>query len=158
MSTKNITRALLALGGLLALAGLTGCATVVQGEYQVVSVGTRTPAGAVSGVTCQLMNKKGIHYVTTPGTLSVYRDASDMRVTCDKPGLPTTTTIFKARPKPLVAGNILLPIGVLVDHVTGAGYGYPAAMEVAMTGEVTDATTTGQQQPWWRRWSGRESK
>lgn len=155
MSTKNLTRAALALGGLLALAGLSGCATVVQGEYQVVQVGTRTAAGAVSGVTCQLMNKKGIHYVTTPGSLSVYRDASDMKVTCDKPGLPTTTTVFKAQPKPLVAGNILLPIGALVDHVTGAGYGYPAAMEVTMTGEATDALATGQQQPWWRSWTGR---
>ena len=155
MSTKNITRAALALGALLALAGLTGCATVVQGEYQVVSVGTRTPSGEVSGVTCQLMNKQGIHYVTTPGSLSVYRDASDMKVTCDKPGLPTTTTVFKAQPKPLVAGNLLLPIGVLVDHVTGAGYGYPARMEVMMTGEATSAIATGQQQPWWRGWMGR---
>ena len=155
MSTNTITRATLTLGGLLALAGLTGCATVVQGEYQVVSVATRTPGGEVSGVTCQLMNKQGIHYVTTPGTLSVYRDASDMRVTCDKPGLPTTTTVFKAQPKPLVAGNLLLPIGVLVDHVTGAGYGYPAKMEVMMTGEATNAIATGQQQSWWRGWMGR---
>lgn len=150
MSTKKIIRTMFALGSLVALAGMSGCATIVQGEYQVVSVGTRTSAGEVKGVTCQLMNKKGIHYVTTPGSLSVYRDSSDMKVTCDKPGLPTTTTVFKPRPKPLVAGNILMPLGVAVDHFSGAGYGYPEAMEVIMTGEVTDATTTGQQKPWWR--------
>lgn len=155
MSTKKIVRTVLKLGAALALSSLAACASLVQGEYQVVSVGTRTPNGEVSGVTCQLMNKKGIHYVTTPGTLSVYRDASDMRITCDKPGLPTTTTIFKAQPKPLMAGNLLLPIGALVDHETGAGYGYPDTMQVTMTGEVTNAIATGQQQPWWRGWTGR---
>lgn len=149
MSTKNITRAIVALGSLLALAGMSGCATVVQGEYQVVAVQTLTPAGDVGGVNCQVMNKKGIHYVTTPASLSVYRDASPMRVTCEKPGLPTTVATFKPRPKPLVAGNILLPIGVLVDHVTGAGYGYPEVMQVTMTGGETDATPSARWAPWW---------
>ena len=149
MSTKNITRAIVALGSLLALAGMSGCATVVQGEYQVVSVQTRTPTETVSGATCKVENKKGIHYVTTPASLSVYRDASPMRVTCEKPGLPTTVATFKPRPKPLVAGNILLPIGVLVDHVTGAGYGYPEVMQVTMTGGETDATPSARWAPWW---------
>lgn len=147
MSTKKIIRAALALGGVLALAGMSGCATVVYGEYQVVAVETRTPTESVSGVTCKLQNKKGIHYVTTPASLSVYRDYGDMVVTCEKPGLPTTTARFKSKTRYATAGNILLPIGAVVDTASGAAYSYPAVMQVTMDGSVAEPTTS--RLPYW---------
>lgn len=142
MSTRNIIRAACIVGSLLAMAGMSGCATAIYGEYQSVAVETRTPEGSVSGATCKLENKKGIHYVTTPGRLSVYRDYGDMTVTCDKPGLPTTVARFKSKTRYATAGNILMPIGAVVDVASGSAYSYPDVMQVTMDGTVAAPTVS----------------
>ena len=142
MGTNNVIRAVLTLGGALALAGMTGCASITTGDEQVVSVETYSAAGPVSGATCQLQNKKGFYYITTPGSLRVFRDYGDMTVTCDKPGLATSAMRFKSRTGYTVAGNILMPIGAMVDVATGAAYGYPALMRVKMDDGVTGTAAT----------------
>ena len=142
MSTRNIIRAARHLGGVLALAGMTGCASITSGDEQVVSVETYSPAGAVSGANCKLQNKKGFYYITTPGSLRVFRDYGDLTVTCDKPGLPTSIVRFKSKTGYTVAGNILFPIGAMVDVASGAAYAYPALMRVMMNDGSTDATAT----------------
>ena len=142
MGTNNVIRAALHLGGVLALAGMTGCASITTGDEQVVSVETYSPAGPVSGATCQLQNKKGFYYLTTPGSLRVFRDYGDMTITCDKPGMPTSVMRFKSKTGYTVAGTILVPIGAMIDVATGAAYGYPALMRVMMNDGVTGAAAT----------------
>lgn len=142
MSTSKITRAALSLGCVLALSGLAGCASITSGDEQIVSVETYSPAGAVTGANCKLQNKKGFYYITTPGTLRVLRDYGDMTVTCDKPGLPTSIVRVKSKIGYTVAGNILFPIGAMVDHASGAAYGYPALMRIMMNDGGTGATAT----------------
>lgn len=139
MSTKKIIRTALHLGGVLALAGMAGCASMTTGDDQVVYVETYSAAGAVSGATCKLQNKKGFYYITTPGSLRVLRDAGDMTVTCDKPGLPTSIVRVKSKMGYTVAGNILFPIGAMVDHASGAAYAYPALMRIEMNDGATAA-------------------
>ena len=140
MSTRNIIRTALHLGGMLALAGMTGCASITSGDEQIVSVETHSPAGPVSGASCKLQNKKGFYYITTPGSLRVFRDYGDLTVTCDKPGLPTSIVRVKSKPGYTVAGNILFPIGAMVDHASGAAYAYPALMRIMMNEGSTNAT------------------
>ncbi|MFC5459711.1 hypothetical protein [Massilia niabensis] len=142
MRTTTLIRTGLTLGGLLALAGMTGCASVTTGDEQVVSVETYSPAGPVSGATCKLQNKKGFYYITTPGSLRVFRDYGDMTVTCDKPGLPTSIVRVKSKTGYTVAGNILFPIGAMVDAFSGAAYAYPALIRISMNDGVTGATAT----------------
>lgn len=140
MSIGKIIRAALHLAGGLALAGLAGCASITSGDDQVVFVETYSAAGPVSGASCKLQNKKGFYYITTPGSLRVLRDYGDMTVTCDKPGLPTSIVRVKSKTGYTVAGNILFPIGAMVDVASGAAYAYPALMRINMSEGGTGAT------------------
>ena len=144
MSTKKMTRASRGLGIVLALAGLTGCASIVNGTNQVVSVETRAAAGSVNGASCKLQNDKGVYYVTTPGTVTVHRAYGDMVVTCDKSGLPTSVATFKSSTKAMLAGNLIFggAIGAGVDMASGAAYDYPALLQIMMKDGITDATAT----------------
>ena len=144
MSTKKIIRASHGLGAVLVFAGLTGCASIVNGTNQVVSVETRAPGGSVSGANCKLQNDKGVFYVTTPGTVTVRRAYGDMVVTCDKSGMPTTTASFKSSTKAMLAGNIIFggAIGAGVDIASGAAYDYPALLQIMMKDGITEATAT----------------
>lgn len=144
MRTQKTMRAGLGLAAIAVLASLTGCASIVSGTNQVVSVETRAPAGTVSGASCKLQNEKGVYYVTTPGTVTVHRAYGDMTVTCDKTGLPTTVATFKSSTKGMLAGNILFggAIGAGVDIASGAAYDYPALLQIMMNDGINDATAT----------------
>jgi hypothetical protein len=144
MSTKKIIRTGLCLGAMLAFAALTGCASIVNGTNQVVSVETRAGSDSVSGASCKLQNDKGVYYVTTPGTVTVHRAYGDMLVTCDKSGMPTTTASFKSSTKGMLAGNIIFggAIGAGVDMASGAAYDYPALLQIMMNDGITQATAT----------------
>lgn len=43
-----------------------GCASIVNGHNQSVSVEAKSDAGAISGANCKLTNNKGTWFVTTP--------------------------------------------------------------------------------------------
>ena len=144
MNINSIVRLTCLLGTGMALASLTGCASIVSGTNQVVSVETLVPAGKVAGANCKLQNDKGVYFVTTPGTVTVHRAYGDISVTCDKAGMAPTTTNFKSSTKGMLAGNILFGgvIGVGVDAATGAAYDYPALLQIMMTDSINDATAT----------------
>ena len=58
-------------------AWLGGCASIVNGQNQSVSVEARNETGAVAGVNCKLSNNKGTWFVTTPGSTTVQRSYQD---------------------------------------------------------------------------------
>lgn len=113
---------------------LTGCASIVNGSNQVLSVETRNSAGPVIGANCKLENPKGVYYVTTPGTVSVNRAYDELNVKCEKaqeqPGLASV----KSNTKAMAFGNIIFGgvIGAAVDVGTGAAYDYPMLITVLM--------------------------
>lgn len=119
---------------LLGTSLLTGCASIVNGSSQVVSVDTRHKGQTLSGASCQLNNGKGVFYVTTPGTITVHRGYDDMNIKCDKDGYASGIATVKSSTKPMAFGNILFggPIGVAVDAGTGAAYDYPSIITVIM--------------------------
>jgi len=115
-------------------ASLTGCASIVSGTSQVVSVETLHSTGNVAGATCKLENDKGVYYVTTPGTVTVHRAYGDMNVKCEKPGFDAGLATVKSSTKGMMAGNIVFGgfIGAGVDAASGAAYDYPALFQVMM--------------------------
>lgn len=127
-------RAALMAAVLAGAAGLTGCASIVSGTSQVVSVETLHPSGNVAGASCKLENDKGVYYVTTPGTVTVHRAYGDMNVKCEKAGYDAGLATFKSSTKGMMAGNILFGgiIGAGVDASTGAAYDYPALFQVVL--------------------------
>lgn len=131
---ESFLRAALMASVLAGAAGLTGCASIVSGTSQVVSVETLHPSGNVAGATCKLENDKGVYYVTTPGTVTVHRAYGDMNVKCEKPGYDAGLASFKSSTKGMMAGNILFGgvIGAGVDASTGAAYDYPTLLQVVL--------------------------
>lgn len=101
-----------------------GCASIVTGQDQLVSVTTPNCPGSA----CTLKNEEGTYYVhQTPGNVSVDREYGDLIVTCTKLGNAPFSMNVSSSTKGMAFGNILLGggIGAIVDAGTGAAYDYP---------------------------------
>lgn len=111
---------------------LSGCASIVSGTSESVSVMT-TP---VSRATCTLTNGKGTWYIPeTPGSVVVHKSSSYLNVDCQKAGYYDGYAAVKSKLKPMIAGNIIFggAIGAGVDAYDGAGFAYPTNIQVLMT-------------------------
>lgn len=130
----------------VAALGLGGCASIVNGTSQVLSV--ITPP--VKDANCELTNSKGSFYVAhTPGTISVHRAYGDMHVKCTKPGYEDAMIIVKSTTKKMAFGNILFGgvIGAGVDMANGAAYNYPEQIVVPMRPLGTPAAQAAPAKP-----------
>lgn len=135
---KNMKKILLALSLIAIFNLLFGCASIVSGVHQSVSVDT----GHVTGAICSLENDKGKWYVNqTPVSVMVHRSSKDLLITCEKKGYGITTQKFTSKTKALVWGNLIFfpfyiiigpIIGASTDIVDGAAYDYPTNMSLAM--------------------------
>lgn len=122
-------------GAALAIATLcTGCASIVTGHNQSLSVDTHSRGEPVAGAHCKLENDKGIWYATTPGTVVVRRSYEDLNVRCEKEGFQPGITAAKSTTKGMAFGNILFGgiIGAAVDAGSGAAYDYPGLIKVEL--------------------------
>ena len=117
---------------LLSLAGmLPGCATVINGSNQNITVST-SPAGAQcavdrAGTRLGMINP-------TPGSLRIDKSKNDLTVTCEKDGFRTATVLQTASFGGATFGNILLGggVGFIVDAASGANYSYPSEVRLDM--------------------------
>ncbi len=112
------------------LAVLTGgCATIVDGGGQVISVNT-----VPSGASCTFdRNGHRIGMIaSTPGTLAVDKSRKTIVVTCDKPGYQTVMGSDASQAGGMIFGNLIFGsvIGVIVDLATGADYEYGSSIFV----------------------------
>ncbi|SAL07720.1 hypothetical protein AWB81_08252 [Caballeronia arationis] len=119
---------------LATLAVISGCASIVEGENQQITIRTSMDGWNVTGASCKLTNSKGNWFTTSPGTVTVPRAYDDLRVACDKSGLAGGTLTVKSSTKGMAFGNILAggPVGAGVDVGTGAAYDYPSNLTVRM--------------------------
>lgn len=144
------TRRAAALAVMTGASLITGCASIVNGTNQVVSVEARHKGQQVVGAQCSLINPKGTFYVTTPGTVTINRAYDDLNVKCEKDGMQPGLVAVKSSTKGMAFGNILFGgfIGAAVDTSSGAAYDYPTLISVIM-GEVTTQSPAlqTQQQP-----------
>lgn len=105
---------------------LPGCASIVTGQNQSITV--QTPA--CDGASCKLTNDKGTWIVKAPGSVTVTRAYGDLTVTCSKEGAAAETNTVASSTKAMAAGNIIFGgvIGAGVDIATGAAYDYPTVI------------------------------
>ena len=134
--------------GLIASLALTlcfgGCASIVSGHNQSLSVVSKNQGADHSGARCTLVNDKGSWFATTPGTVTVRRSFDALTVTCTADGAEPGSAKVKSTTKPMAFGNILFGgfIGVGVDVSTGAAFDYPEILTVHMGRFMdTEATT-----------------
>lgn len=116
----------------------TGCASIVNGTSQTLSVETRLKGASVAGASCKMVNDNGTWFVTTPGSVTVHRSGADLSVTCSKEGVDPGIGSIKSSTKGMAFGNILFggPIGAGVDIANGSAFDYPPLIQIEM-GETT---------------------
>lgn len=110
----SAARILLAFVGMIPFC-LTGCATVVNGRHQALSINSNPP-----GATFEVDGFTG----TTPSTVKVKRSSSYHKVAIQMPGYQPTEQTVGRRWSPWVAGNILIGgiPGILLDVGTGGAF------------------------------------
>jgi hypothetical protein len=116
---------------LLCLPLLAGCATIMEGTGQSMSISTN-PAGALCNV-----DRTGTHLgtiVTTPGSLRVDKGKADITVSCSKEGYQAASVEQSPKFVATTFGNILLGglVGVVVDAASGANFDYPAEVRLEL--------------------------
>ena len=122
---KNVIKQVMMLTSASVFAVLaTGCASIVNGQNQPVSVST----GKVQGATCALQNNKGKWFVpSTPGSVTVQRSYQDLTVDCQKKGYAPADQKVASKTKGMAFGNLVFGgvIGAGVDMADGAAYDCP---------------------------------
>lgn len=112
----------------------TGCASIVSGRTQSVSVNT----DPIKGASCKLENNKGAWYIpATPGSVIINRSYENLSVECQKKGYPKMTKSVSSSTKAIALGNALFgfvggPVGGAVDVATGAAYDYPQEIRMSI--------------------------
>ena len=123
----------------------SGCASIVSGTNQSVSVVTHSASGEpFTGATCSLVNDKGSWYVTTPGSVTVHRSYGPLAVDCTKEGSEPGRLSVVSSTKVMAAGNIIFGgvVGVGVDVATGSAFDYPESIHVNMGTPKAAGSTT----------------
>jgi hypothetical protein len=127
---------------LVLLGLLSGCASFEHGSAQNVTVVTPD----VEGASCTLTDSKGLvsEIASTPGNTKVKRGNGPVSVICKKTGYTTGAGQLKEGISEAVYGNIFIPVGFLVDSLTGSGEGYVSTIDIDMEPVSTKAGS----KPW----------
>jgi hypothetical protein len=126
-----IMKNLALLSACFSLSLLTGCASIVSGTQQKITILTPPAQGA----RCALENNKGKWYVThTPNSIVVHRSSKDLFITCEKPGYEKSSSKVQSKLKGLIFGNIFLGgiIGGGIDVANGSAFDYPQEVKIPM--------------------------
>jgi len=116
----------------IAVAGfaLSGCATILEGTTQNVSVLTAPAEGAQ----CTLKNSEGTWFVTTPGSTTVHKTKNDMTIDCTKAGYTPAHVVATSHFGATTAGNVIVGglVGIGVDAASGANFHYDSPITVPL--------------------------
>lgn len=132
------------LGSALAAASLlSGCATIVSGSDQTVSVQAvdQQSHKPIKGASCALRTMNGMSYVVhgNPGATTLLRDSGSLTLKCEAPAYYqksiATGTSFNA----WTLGNVIFWPGAIVDVATGAYKKYPSHITVVMSHDKEDS-------------------
>jgi hypothetical protein len=102
---------------------LAGCATIVKGTTQLVSIDTPGAPGAK----CKLVSPAvGTMEVTTPANVTLAKGSEAIAVSCRKQCFTDGTSTIASNTEAMAAGNIIAGgiIGLGVDAATGAMHKY----------------------------------
>ena len=116
---------------LLLLSLLPGCATLVNGTSQTVTVATTPPSASC---TLDRVGARVGVIPQTPGSLRIDKSKNELSVTCSKDGFDTATVTRSPSFSGATFGNIIAGglVGVVVDAASGANYAYPDTIELAL--------------------------
>lgn len=124
---------------LLAIAtlSLTGCATILAGRSQTLTVQTNPP-----GATCELTRDGRIigSVNSSPGAVTIDKTKHDISVLCKKPGYQDATAFIESGSEGATFANILAGGGVgwAIDSAAGADNKYADVTTITLSpvGEI----------------------
>jgi len=100
----------------------------------------------VSGATCTLSNTQGKWSVVTPGSVTVQKSTSVIKIVCMKDGWQNGVGYLSSRVPAMAQAGMMLPyVGILsaaVDGSTGAGNEYPSSITISMKEVVAGPSAT----------------
>jgi uncharacterized protein YceK len=116
---------------------LSGCASIVTGSSQKVTVNTPPTTGA----DCTLTSSEGTWNVSSPGTVSISKTKHDVNVHCTKAGYQDADAAVPSGFQAWTLGNLILGgiPGLVIDLATGATNEYPSEITVPMTQKTAAA-------------------
>ena len=130
--------------GLYAVSGivgilLIGCATIVKGTTQIVSVETPGAAGANCTLSSSAIGKVNL---VTPATVTLQKGSENITVRCTKECYNDGTGIIGSNTEAMAAGNIIAggPIGLGVDAISGALNKYNEQNQITINSTVSRTT------------------
>ncbi len=115
--------------------GLAGCASVVGGFTETLSISTISDGADVAGAQCDLTNSRGTWHVTTPGPVTIRRSFEDLKIHCAYDKYASNIGHVPSSTRALVFGNILLPgslVATAVDIGSGSAFDYPSPIIVKL--------------------------
>lgn len=122
-------RTLCGLVLLFVLFSQTGCATILSGKSQTLTVETNPP-----GARCELLREGRIigSVDSTPGALTVEKTKYDLSILCRKEGFVESKGFAESGTEGATFGNIILGggIGWAIDSAAGADNKYPELITV----------------------------
>lgn len=132
---------------LAAALALSGCASVLNGVMQPVTVRTVTQDGVpVTGARCVLRNDHGEVHGVSGEVVMVHRSAADLHVVCHHADHPDALAEAVSRGTQALSGNLIAGggLGALVDLARGSAYAYPARLDLVFgRAEMADARERG---------------
>jgi len=142
MSKRILLAAAIAVGAM----SLGGCATVIEGTSQEITVNTNPP-----GASCVLNRKADAkvaeteigRIVPTPGKVKIKKTKYDINIVCDKEGYQQSTYMDHSGAAGATAGNIILGggIGWAIDSAAGSDNKYDTPINVTLVPVVPVAAT-----------------
>lgn len=110
---------------------LSGCATILGGTSQNVSVETSPPGASC---TADRQGSPVASVTATPGLMRVGKNGSDLSVTCTKPGYQAARATAPSSFNGLTFVNLALGglVGVVVDASSGANFDYPSQVTMQL--------------------------
>ena len=127
-----------------ALALLAGCASMVAGDHQNLTLDTRHDGAPIAGARCALSNDKGTWHATSPGWVTVQRSFRELSIACTIGGGEPGLAKVHSSARSILLGNLMVGglMGTGVDFYTGAAFDYPGGLTI----ELGRSTTIGE--PW----------
>ncbi len=119
-----------ALGVLLVLSGLTGCAQVISGDTQDIVVQTEPRVGAK----CLVQNGRGTWSVlSTPATVTLLRSTTDLSIHCQTDDGWSGGSTARSQMSTLAYVDMApAGLGTALDSASGAAYDYPDLITVSL--------------------------
>lgn len=128
---KSVLRAIFVM---IALLGLSACASIVEGTDQTVTVDTDP-----SGAKCDLKrNSETIAVINpTPGSITIDKSKDNVSVLCEKDGYQSSSGSLASEFQGMTFGNILFGglVGVAIDASSGAMNEYPSSVMISLAPE-----------------------